>query len=89
MDVKQFVEDNKGKLAVASMPVVALAAPAFAIAEEGSGTSTIQTGVTNMATTVANDGVAMINAILPVVAPLIAAVLVAALGVKLVRRFAR
>lgn len=88
MDAKQFFEDNKVRLAVAASPVVALA-PALAFAEEGSGTSTIQTGVTNMATTVANDGVAMINAILPVVAPLIAAVLVAALGLKLVRRFAR
>lgn len=89
MDAKQFFEDNKVRLAVAASPVVALA-PALAFAEEGSGsTSSIQTGVTNMATTIVNDGVSMINGLLPVVAPLIGAVVLAFLGVKLVRRFAR
>lgn len=49
-------------------------------------TSTIQTALTNMATTVATDGVNALSAIVPVLAPLIAAGIVVTLGVRFVKR---
>lgn len=89
MSFREFVGTTQGKVAVASASIVPVLAivPGVALAEGE--TSTVQTGVTGMATTVANDGVAMINAVLPVLAPVIAAVIIATLGVKLVRRFAK
>lgn len=53
---------------------------------EGS-VSTIQTAMTNLATTIATDGVNMLGAIVPAAAPIIAAVVVAGLGYKFVKRF--
>ena len=47
------------------------------------------TAVTGMATTVANSGISVIAAVLPVLATVIAAIIVATLGVKLVRRFSK
>ena len=51
---------------------------------EGS-TSTIQSAITSMATTVATDGVNMLIAVVPVLAPIVGAVIVAGLGYKFVK----
>lgn len=85
-----MIDNARSKAVVVAAPVAGALAvvPGFAFAAEGD-TSAIQTAVTNMATTVANDGVSMIGAVLPVIAPLLAAVIVATLGVKFVRRFSR
>lgn len=56
---------------------------------EGSTTSGIQTAITNMATTVATEGVDMIEAIIPAIAPLAAAAMVAWLGFKLYKAFSK
>lgn len=45
------------------------------------------TAITNMATTVQTNALSVIGNILPVAAVVIAAIIVATLGVKLVRRF--
>lgn len=50
-------------------------------------TSAIQSAMTNLATTIADDGVDMLAAIVPAAAPIIAAVVVAGLGYKFVKRF--
>lgn len=83
------VQDIKGKaLAIAPAGLVGvMASPALALAEGE--TSTVKDAVTSMATTVATDGQAALVAILPVLAPLIAAGIVATLGVKFVRRFGK
>lgn len=47
------------------------------------------TAITNMATTVQTNALTVIGNILPVAAVVIAAVIVATLGVKLVRRFSK
>lgn len=53
---------------------------------DGSTTSAIQTALVNMTTSIATSGQDAIAAILPVAAPLIAAVAVVNLGLRLVRR---
>lgn len=47
------------------------------------------TAITGMATTVQTNALSVISGILPVLATVIAAVLVATLGVRLVKRFAK
>lgn len=86
MNALAYVQENKPKLALVSAPLALV--PGLAFAQEGT-TSTIETAVTNMATSVSNSGQSMIAAVLPVIAPLIAAVIIATLGVKLVRRFSK
>lgn len=91
MSIKEFAQTAQGKVALATAgaaPVVAML-PGVALAEGETTTSTVTQGVTNMATTIANDGIAMINGILPVIAPLVGAIAIAFLGVRLVRRFAK
>lgn len=52
-------------------------------------TATIATAITNMATTVATDGVNMLISVVPVLAPIVGAVIVATLGFKFVKRFSK
>lgn len=47
------------------------------------------TAITSMATTVQTNALSVIGNILPVLAMVVAAIIVAGLGVKLVRRFAK
>lgn len=54
----------------------------------GEGTATITTAIVNMATTVASDAVGMLVQVVPVLAPIVGAVIVATLGYKFVKRFA-
>lgn len=82
------LRENWYKAGAVAAPALVLA-PGLAFAEGEAGTGGVQTAITGMATTVANDGVAMINAVLPVLAPIIAGVIVATLGVRLVRRFGK
>lgn len=57
---------------------------------EGSGTiDTITTAVENMATSVTDAALDMIGGVLPVLAPVTAAIIIATLGLKLVKRFAK
>lgn len=49
----------------------------------------VVTAITGMASTVATNALNLIAAILPVLAPIVAAVIIATLGFKLVRRFSR
>ena len=49
--------------------------------------ATVQSAVTGMATTVATDGQSMLVSVIPVLAPLVAAVIVAKLGYRFVKRF--
>lgn len=55
---------------------------------EGS-TATIQSAIVNMATTVATDATNMLVAIVPVLAPIVGAIIVATLGFRFVKRFSR
>lgn len=54
---------------------------------EGSGT--IVSAITSMATTIAGDAVDMLVAVVPVLAPIVGAVIVATLGYKFVKRFSK
>lgn len=49
---------------------------------------TVITAITNMATTVADSGLSLIAQILPILAPVVAAIMIATLGYRLVKRFA-
>lgn len=51
--------------------------------------STVSSAITAMATTVADAGLGLIAAILPILAPVVAAIIIASLGYKLVKRFAK
>lgn len=53
------------------------------------GSSTISTAISNMASTVATDGQNMLVAVIPVLAPLIGAIILAGLGYKFVKRFSK
>lgn len=91
MSIKDTLATAKGRAMVAVGSALALA-PGFAFAEEGGGsatTSNIQGAITDMATTVSNDAVNMLVAVIPVLAPIAGAVIVAGLGYKFVRRFSR
>lgn len=50
-------------------------------------TSAIVTAITEVAKTIANDGMAAITAILPVVAPVMAAIIVVGIGIKAIKKF--
>lgn len=56
---------------------------------ESSPIDAVVTAITGMATTVQTSALSVVGNILPVLAVVIAAVIVAGLGVKLVRRFAK
>lgn len=59
---------------------------------EGGASGTIDaitTAVENMATSVTDAALEMIGGVLPVLAPVTAAIIVATLGLKLVKRFAK
>lgn len=60
--------------------------PAVALAEGETTSGTVPTGITEMASTVAADGIATVNAVLPVVAPLLAAIIVVGIGLKVIKR---
>lgn len=53
------------------------------------GTATITTAITNMAQSIATDGVNMLIAVVPVLAPIVGAVIVATLGYRFVKRFSK
>lgn len=53
------------------------------------GTATITSAITNMAQTIATDGVNMLIAVVPVLAPIVGAVIVATLGYRFVKRFSK
>lgn len=55
---------------------------------EGS-SATITTAITNMAQSVATDGVNMLVAVIPVLAPIVGAVILATLGYRFVKRFGK
>lgn len=55
---------------------------------EGS-TATIQSAIVSMATTVATDATNMLVAVVPVLAPIVGAIIVATLGFRFVKRFSR
>lgn len=69
----------------------AVLVPGFAFAADGgeTTTATVQTAITGMAGSVADGALAMIAAILPVLAPIVAAIIVATLGYRLVKRFSK
>lgn len=69
-----------------SMGAVLAVVPNLAFAEDP---ATVETAVTGMATSVATSGQSMLIAILPVLAPLVGAIIVAGLGYKLVKRFSK
>lgn len=48
---------------------------------------TVVTAITGMASTVADAGLGLIAQILPILAPIVAALIVASLGYRLVKRF--
>lgn len=56
---------------------------------EGSATTvdTVVTAITGMATTVSNAALGLIADILPILAPIVAALIIASLGYRLVKRF--
>lgn len=56
---------------------------------ESTGMSAVTTAITNMATSVQTEGLNTLAAILPVMAVLIAAIIVARLGVKMVRQWGK
>lgn len=51
------------------------------------GTATIQSAIVQLATDIATQGVDMLVAVIPVLAPIMGAVIVAGLGYKFVKRF--
>lgn len=85
--VKQMFEQNKGAVIIPAAGIGAAVAtvPTFAFAEG----ETVQSAVSGMATTIVTDGQAMLISIVPTVAPLVAAVIVATLGFKFVKRFTK
>lgn len=52
-------------------------------------TPTIQSAIVSMATTVATDATNMLIAVIPVLAPIVGAVIVASLGYRFVKRFSK
>lgn len=50
--------------------------------------STVSAAIVAMAQSVADAGLGLVAAILPILAPIVAAIIIATLGYKLVRRFA-
>lgn len=51
--------------------------------------STVSSAITAMATTVSDAGLGLIAAILPILAPIVAALIIAGLGYRLVKRFSK
>lgn len=49
--------------------------------------TTVTDAITSMATTIATDGVNMLTSVIPVLAPIVGAVIVASLGYRFVKRF--
>lgn len=89
MDAKEFFATAKGKATVVAGSALALA-PGLAFAEGETGTNaTISDAIVNMATTVANDGVAMMTAVVPVLVPIVGTIILARLGYSFVKRFAK
>lgn len=52
-------------------------------------TPTIQSAIVNMATTIATDATNMLIAVVPVLAPIVGAIIVASLGYRFVKRFSK
>lgn len=83
-EFKTAVEDKAKYAGIPAAATLALAlAPTVALAD---GETTVTSAVTGMASTVATDGQAMLVAILPVLAPLIAAGIVVVLGLRFVKK---
>lgn len=51
--------------------------------------STVSSAITAMASTVADAGLGLIAAILPILAPVVASLIIAGLGYRLVKRFSK
>lgn len=49
---------------------------------------TVTTAIVGMATTVSNAALSLIAQVLPILAPIVAAIIIASLGYRLVKRFA-
>lgn len=52
-------------------------------------TPTIQSAIVSMATTIATDATNMLVAVVPVLAPIVGAIIVASLGYRFVKRFSK
>lgn len=52
-------------------------------------TATISSAITSMASQIATDATGMLTAVIPVLAPIVGAVIVAGLGFKFVKRFSK
>lgn len=91
MGFVQTLKDNRYKVAAAAGTVAAVGMPALAFAEGESGgaSATIQSAITDMAGTVATDATGMLVAVIPTLAPIIGAVIVATLGYRFVKRFSK
>lgn len=81
------VKDHKFVVPAAATGAVVALAPALAFAEGE--TATVESAVTGLASSVATSGQSMLISILPVLAPLVGAIIVATLGYKLVRRWSK
>lgn len=53
------------------------------------GSATIQSAITSMASTIATDATNMLIAVVPVLAPIVGAIIVASLGYRFVKRFSK
>ena len=92
MGFAEKMQENKYKVAAGVGTVAAVAAPALAFAEGetgGSASATITSAITDMAGTVATDATGMLVAVIPVLAPIVGAVIVATLGYRFVKRFSK
>lgn len=96
MAIRDFLATAKGKAAVAAsagtsvfaLPAVAFAADGESLETMGTSMTTIQSSMTSAFTTLANNCMSAIGAILPVVLPVMGAVVVIGIGVKIFKRFA-
>lgn len=87
--VSEKMKDRYYKSAAAIGATLATVGAATPLALAEGETSAVDTAITGMATTVATQGQTTVSNVLPVIAPLIATILVATLGVKIVKRFAK
>lgn len=81
---KEKVNNARYALPVAAAGLVTMPALAFA---EGESSSTVQSAVNGVASTVVTDGTSMLSSLITTYAPLIAAVIVAGIGISMVKRF--
>ena len=83
----QAIDRRAAIIPAAGVGAVIATVPTFAFAEGEP--ATVQSAVTGMATSVASDGQAMLVAVVPVLAPLVAAIIIATIGFTFVKRFSK